>query len=66
LQRTIIEIETKYKAEINRLKKKYEADIREFEIQIETLSRSNGELARNNKAMAAKLKVRARAWTACL
>lgn len=58
LQRTIIEIETKYKSELSRLKKKYDAEIREYEIQIETLNRANGELARNNKGLAGKVKVR--------
>ena len=57
LQRTIIEIEVKYKAEISRIKKKYEIEIREYEIQIETLGRANGELAKNNKTLAVKVKV---------
>lgn len=56
LQRTIIEIESRYKSEISRLKKKYEVEIREYEIQIETLNRSNGELAKSNKSMSARLK----------
>jgi len=56
LQRTIIEIEMKYKSEINRIKKKYEVEITEYTLQIETLGRSNGELAKNNKSLAAKLK----------
>ena len=58
LQRTIIEIETKYKSEISRIKKKYESELREYEIQIETVSRTNAELSKNNRAMANKLKVR--------
>ncbi len=57
LQRTIVEIETKYKAEISRLKKKYETEIREYEIQVETLTRTNAELAKNNKALSARVKV---------
>ena len=57
LQRTIIEIETKYKAEISRLKKKYETEIREYEIQVETLTRTNAELAKNNKALSGRVKV---------
>ena len=57
LQRTIVEIETKYKAEISRLKKKYETEIREYEIQVETLTRTNAELAKNNKALSSRVKV---------
>ena len=60
LQRTIIEIESRYKSEISRLKKKYESEIREYEIQIETLNRTNAELAKSNKSLAARLKVRHR------
>ncbi len=57
LQRTIVEIETRYKAELSRLKKKYEMEIREYEIQIETLNRTNIELSKNNKQLGAKVKV---------
>lgn len=56
LQRTITEIELRYKAELGKLKKKYEVEIREYEIQLENVSRANGELAKNNKSLAAKLK----------
>jgi hypothetical protein len=59
LQRTIVDIETKYKAEIGRLKKKYETDIREFEIQIDALSRNNAELAKANKSLSNRVKVMA-------
>jgi chromosome segregation ATPase len=58
LQRTIVEIETRYKGELSRLKKKYESEIQEFEIQIETLSRTNAELAHANKSLSGKVKVR--------
>jgi len=57
LQRTIIDVETKYKAEIGRLKKKYESDVREYEIQVETLNRNNAELSKANKSLAARIKV---------
>jgi septal ring factor EnvC (AmiA/AmiB activator) len=57
LQRTITEIETKYKTELARQRKKYESDIREYEIQIETLNRSNAELGKANKAIASRVKV---------
>lgn len=56
LQRTIIEIESRYKGEISRLKKKYESEIREYEIQIETVTRTNNELAKNNKSLNARVK----------
>lgn len=62
LQRTIIEIESRYKSEISRLKKKYDSEIREYEIQIETLNRTNAELAKSNKSLSARLKVRARGY----
>lgn len=57
LQRTIIEIETKYKAELGRLKKKFETDLREYEIQIETLNRTNAELNKGNKSIVGKIRV---------
>jgi len=57
LQRNIIEIESKYKAELSRLKKKYESDLREYEIQIESLARTNGELAKANKSLSTRVKV---------
>lgn len=56
LQRTIIEIESRYKSEISRLKKKYEMEIREYEIQVETLTRTNAELAKSNKSLNARVK----------
>ena len=57
LQRTIAELEAKYKSEISRLKKKYETDIREFEIQIDVLNRNNAELAKANKSLSNRVKV---------
>jgi len=57
LQRTIVDVETKYKAEIGRLKKKHETDLREYEIQVETLNRNNAELSKANKSLAARVKV---------
>ncbi len=41
------------------MKKKYETEIREYEIQVETLTRTNAELAKNNKALSGRVKVRA-------
>jgi cytidylate kinase len=57
LQRTIIEIETKFKSEITRYKKKYETDLRELELQNENLNRANAELAKANKSLANRVKV---------
>lgn len=56
LQRTLVEIETRYKSEMNKLKKKYEVEIREYELQVDTLGRSNAELLRSNKALGNKCK----------
>jgi len=52
-----LDVETKYKAEIGRLKKKHESDVREYEIQVETLNRNNAELSKANKSLAARVKV---------
>ena len=60
LQRTIIEIETKYKSELSRLKKKYESELREFELQVEALSRNNAELSKANKSLSIRVKVSSR------
>ena len=57
LQRTIVDVEAKYKAEIGRLKKKHESDVREYEIQVETLNRNNAELSKANKSLATRVKV---------
>lgn len=57
LQRTVIEVESKYKAELGRLRKKYEQQLTEYETQLDTLTRSNSELGRANKALAARVKV---------
>jgi len=42
---------------MGRLKKKYESDVREYEIQVETLNRNNAELSKANKSLAARVKV---------
>lgn len=56
LQKTIIDIETKYKNELSRQKKKYDTDMHELEIQLESLSRSNSELVKANKSLAIRIK----------
>jgi len=60
LQRTIVDIETKYKSELGRAKKKYETEYRELEIQNDNLSRANNELAKANKSLAGRVKVDSR------
>ena len=57
LQRTVLDVESKYKAELSRLRKKHEQQLGDYESQMDTLSRSNSEVARANKALAARVKV---------
>lgn len=57
LQRTIVEIETRYKSELGRLKKKYDSELREYEITVENLNRANGELQRGLKGSQTRIKV---------
>jgi len=57
MQRTIVDIEAKFKTEASRLKKKFEAEHRDLEQQVDNLGRSNAELAKANKSLATKLKV---------
>jgi chromosome segregation ATPase len=56
LQRTTLELETRLKGEASRLKKKFESEIHEFEIQIDNLNRTNGELAKNSKTLSNRLR----------
>jgi len=39
------------------MKKKHESDVRELEIQVETLNRNNAELSKANKSLASRVKV---------
>lgn len=57
LQKSTTEIESKFRSEVGRLKKKYEVDISEYDHQVDTLSRSNADLAKANKALAVRIKV---------
>jgi hypothetical protein len=59
LQRTIVDIEAKLKSEASRLKKKYETEHRELEVQIDNLGRINADLSKSNKSLSSKLKVSA-------
>lgn len=53
----MVDLESKYKTELNRLRKKCDQQLSECETEIETLTRSNGELGKANKALAARVKV---------
>ena len=57
LRRTVSDLEGRLKSEISRLKKKYESEHHEFEIQIDGLGRANAELNKTNKSLATRLKV---------
>lgn len=58
LQRTLVEVETRYKSEISRLKKKYETDIRELEAALDNANRANAEYLKQIKSLQARNKVR--------
>lgn len=58
LKRTIQEIDVRYKSELARIRKKYEAEIIELNIQIESYSRNNGDLGKANKSLISKIKVK--------
>ena len=58
LQRTLIEVETRYKTEISRLKKKYESDIRELEGALDNANRANAEYLKQIKSLQLRVKVR--------
>lgn len=57
LQRTLVEVETRYKSEISRLKKKYETDIRELEGALDNANRANAEYLKQIKSLQARVKV---------
>ena len=57
LQRTLVEVETRYKTEISRLKKKYESDIRELEAALDNANRANAEYLKQIKTLQLRLKV---------
>lgn len=56
LQRSLIELENRTKGEAGRLRKKFETEIHEFEIQIDSLNRGNADLLKNNKTLSLRLK----------
>lgn len=51
LQRTLVEVETRYKTEITRIKKKYETDIRELEGALDNANRANAEYLKQIKSL---------------
>ena len=57
LQRTLIEVETRYKTEIARIKKKYETDIRELEAALDNANRANAEYLKQIKILQQRNKV---------
>lgn len=58
LQRTLVEVETRYKTEINRIKKKYETDIRELEGALDNANRANAEYLKQIKSLQHRVKVK--------
>ncbi len=57
LQRTLIEVETRYKTEITRIKKKYETDIRELEGALDNANKANAEYLKQIRSLQQRVKV---------
>jgi hypothetical protein len=57
LQRTLVEVETRYKSEIIRIKKKYETDIRELEGALDNANRANAEYLKQIKSLHLRVKI---------
>lgn len=55
LTTTISEMEVRFKSDISRLKKKYEANITELELQLDVANKANANLNRENKTLAARV-----------
>lgn len=47
-------MESRYRSEISRLKKKYESQVSELENQVDSLNRINANLAKENRSLAVK------------
>jgi len=56
LQRTLVEVETRMKTEITRLKKKYELQIRELEAALDNANRANAEYLKQIKSLQSRVK----------
>lgn len=57
LQRTLVEVETRLKSEMQRMKKKLENDIRELEGALDNANRANAEYLKQIKSLQARVKV---------
>jgi len=57
LRANVADLETRLRNETNRMKSRYEAEHHEMEMQIDALSKNNGELSKSNKGLLIKLKV---------
>lgn len=55
LTTTISEMEVRFKSDLSRLKKKYEANINELEMQLDVANKANANLNRENKALATRV-----------
>ncbi|XP_018649676.1 putative paramyosin [Schistosoma mansoni] len=53
---TITEMEVKYKSELSRLKKRYESNIADLEIQLDTANKANANLMKENKNLSQRVK----------
>jgi len=60
LRANVADLETRLRNETNRIKSRYETERHEMEMQIDVLSRNNGELTKNNKGLLTKIKVQDR------
>ncbi|VDP85593.1 unnamed protein product [Schistosoma mattheei] len=49
-------MEVKYKSELSRLKKRYESNIAELEIQLDTANKANANLMKENKNLSQRVK----------
>lgn len=49
-------MEVKYKSELSRLKKRYEANIAELEMQLDAANKANANLMKENKTLAQRVK----------
>lgn len=56
LQRTLVEVETRYKTEITRIKKKFEVEIRELSDALDNANRASAEYLKQVKSLQARVK----------
>lgn len=48
-------MESRFKSDMHRMKKKYEANIQEIEIQLDAANKANANLSRENKTLAQRI-----------